>query len=77
MWESVTVELAHTSQHQPRPRSFHWHGTRLIIVDIGRRWQQDGAYHLLVRTADHRVFELRQRATDWQARLHHHPPAPV
>ncbi len=43
----------------PRPRSFRWHGTRRLIVDVGRQWTDDrGRLHYLVRTSEAEVYEL-------------------
>ena len=76
-FREVQVQATFTPDGIPRPHSVTWAGEVLRVADIGRHWPADDGRHVLVRTADGRVFELRTDGVHWWAALRTPPSALV
>ncbi len=74
-WRPVTCELLSDTPGRPHPAAITWRGHRLPVIEIGRRWRENQTEHLLIRVADGRVFEMRCRQAQWEARVVSTPPA--
>lgn len=68
------VEATFTVDGWPVPSLLLWKGELLPIMDIGRRWKTEDGIHLLARTHNGRVFELRTNGARWWAGMVSEPP---
>jgi hypothetical protein len=53
------------------PEWIVWQGRKLRVEGIGRRWERDGAQHILVIALGGRVFELvfQPASSSWLMRV--------
>jgi len=58
------------------PLNFVWNRSTFRIEDTGRRWEAKGGKHMLVMTADNRVFHLMYEfnTCTWKLVLSHISP---
>ena len=54
----VEVVYRLDSRGKPHPLQFYWDGRLHEIEDIGREWEEELEWHMLVRAANERVCEL-------------------
>ncbi len=58
MNEPIEVEAQFDRDGTPRPTAFFWRGRRYVIMSLGRRWEHEGAQHMLVMAPVGQVYEL-------------------
>jgi PncC family amidohydrolase len=56
--EPIQVDTKRDKQDRLVPMAFSMGGNRHIIIDWGRRWNEDDSEHMLVRTQDSRTYEI-------------------
>jgi len=56
--EPIEVTFRFDPQGKIYPLGFTWKGHRYVILSVGRRWEAANDSHILVMTANERVFEL-------------------
>ena len=68
--EPVEVTARFGKDGKIYPERFVWQGKSLRVEGVGRRWEQDGALHILVMAREGQVFELvfRPAAGKWEIR---------
>ena len=58
MRELITVEVRLDEDGRMRPEAFVWRGRRCVVLNHGRRWEQDGQLHFLVQDLRLGTYEL-------------------
>jgi hypothetical protein len=56
--ELITVEARLDDEGLLRPQAFVWRGQRCVVLNHGRRWEQDGQLHFLVQDNHQGTYEL-------------------
>jgi hypothetical protein len=69
-----SIEAHFTPSGMPQPAAIEWRGSRLLVVDTGRRWRAEDGLHLLARVTDGRTFELLYNGVAWRGRLINNDP---
>jgi hypothetical protein len=69
MNEPIEVEAQFDRDGTPRPIAFFWRGRRYLITSLGRRWEHEGAQHVLVMAPEGQVYELAYQQSESAWRL--------